>query len=134
MRSLPLDIAREGARRLLQCALETEIEEHVSRYTDLLTGEQRHAVVRNGYAPKRTVFTGVAPGEIQRPRVDERKASEVDATHERFSSGVLPRFLRKTPTIEGVVATLYLKGVSTNDFEMALKSIYGPRGSGRRHQ
>ena len=48
-----------------------------------------------------------------------------DRLHERFTSGVLPRFLRRTPTIEGVVATLYLKGISTNDFEAALQAIYG---------
>ena len=119
------EIAREGARKLLQRALEAEIEEHVSRYTDLLTGEHRQAVVRNGYGPERTVLTGVGAVEIQRPRVDERKATKVDPTHERFSSGVLPRFLRRTPTIEGAVAVLYLKGISTNDFDTALKAIYG---------
>lgn len=119
------EIAREGARRLLQRALEAEIETHLNRYTDLLTGEHRQAVVRNGHAPKRRVFTGVGPVEIQRPRVDERKASHIDASHERFSSGVLPRFLRRTPTIEGVVAVLYLKGISTNDFDLALQAIYG---------
>ena len=119
------EIAREGARRLLQRALEAEIETHVNRYTDLLTGEHRQAVVRNGHAPRRMVFTGVGPVEIQRPRVDERNASQIDASHERFSSGVLPRFLRRTPTIEGVVAVLYLKGISTNDFDLALQAIYG---------
>lgn len=119
------EIAREGARRLLQRALEAEIETHLNRYTDLLTGEHRQAVVRNGHAPKRRGFTGGGPVEIQRPRVDERKASHIDASHERFSSGVLPRFLRRTPTIEGVVAVLYLKGISTNDFDLALQAIYG---------
>lgn len=119
------EIAREGARRLLQCALEAEIETHLKHYADLVTGEQRQAVVRNGYAPKRTILTGVGPVEIQRPRVDERRAAELDRSHERFTSGVLPRFLRRTPTIEGVVAMLYLKGISTNDFDAALQAIYG---------
>jgi putative transposase len=119
------EVAREGARRLLQRALEAEIETHLNRYRDLVTEEQRQAVVRNGYAPKRKILTGVGPVEVRRPRVDERKASELDPGHRRFSSGVLPRFLRRTPTVEGMVAVLYLKGISTNDFDAALQAIYG---------
>jgi len=119
------EVAREGARRLLQRALESEIELHLERSTDLSTREQRQAVVRNGYAPKRTILTGVGPVEIQRPRVDERKAVEIDPSHERFISGVLPRFLRRTPTLEGTLAVLYLKGISGNDFDAALQAIYG---------
>jgi len=118
-------IAREGARRLLQQALEAEIEEHLDRHTDLFTQEQHKAVVRNGYAPERRILTGVGPVEVRRPRIDERKAVEQDRRHERFTSGVLPRFLRRTPTVEGVVAVLYLKGISTNDMETALQAIYG---------
>jgi putative transposase len=124
------EMARDGARRLLQRALEAEIEEHLKQYSDLLADEHRQAVVRNGYAPKRTILTGVGDVEIRRPRVDERKAIEIDPLHERFSSGVLPRFLRRTPTIEGVVAVLYLKGISTNDFDVALKAIYGEDAGG----
>lgn len=119
------EIAREGARKLLQRALEAEIESHLNQHADLVTSEHHQAVVRNGYAPKRTIFTGVGPVEIRRPRVDERIAIEVDSSHQRFASGVLPRFMRRTPTIEGAVAVLYLKGISTNDFDMALQAIYG---------
>lgn len=119
------EIAREGARRLLQHALEAEIEQHLNHYSDLLTEEQRHAVVRNGHAPDRTVLTGVGPVSIRRPRIDEREAVKLDCSHMRFSSGVLPRFLRRTPTVAGVVATLYLKGISTNDFDEAVRVIYG---------
>jgi putative transposase len=124
------EVAREGARKLLQRALEAEIETHLASHTDFVTGEQLRTVVRNGYAPKRTIATGVGPVDIRRPRVDERKAVELDPSHERFTSGVLPRFLRRTPTVEGVVATLYLKGISGNDFDVALKAIYGERAAG----
>ena len=119
------EVAREGARRLLQRALDAEIETHLNRYTGFVTEEQRQAVVRNGYAPKRRVLTGVGPVEVRRPRVDERKALQRDPSHQRFSSGVLPRFLRRTPTVEGMVAVLYLKGISSNDFDAALEAIYG---------
>jgi len=118
-------IAREGARSLLQRALEAEIANHLEQYAGLLTEDERKAVVRNGYAPERTIFTGIGPVVIQRPRVDEREAVKRNPEHKRFSSGVLPRFLRRTPTIEGVVATLYLKGISTNDFDSAIQAIYG---------
>ena len=119
------EIARTGARRLLQKALEAEIEAHVNGHVDLVDKDGHRAVVRNGYAPERTILTGVGPIEVSRPRVDERKALQADPTHEPFTSGVLPRFLRRTPTVEGVVAVLYLKGISTNDFDTALKAIYG---------
>jgi len=119
------EIAREGARSLLQRALEVEIAHHLEQYAEVLTADERRAVVRNGYAPQRTIFTGVGPVTVQRPRVDERQAVKENATHKRFTSGVLPRFLRRTPTIEGVVATLYLKGISSNDFDDALRAIYG---------
>lgn len=87
-------------------------------------------VVRNGRAPERTIHTGVGPVSVRRPRIDERPAVEHDGKHPRFFSGVLPRFLRRTPTIEGVVATLYLKGISTNDFDEALQAIYGEQAAG----
>jgi putative transposase len=118
-------IAREGARRLLQQALEAEIEEHLARHGDLLTQERHKAVVRNGYAPERQILTGVGPVKIRRPRIDERRAAEQGSQYQRFTSGVLPRFLRRTPTVEGMVAVLYLKGISTNEFEMTLRAIYG---------
>ena len=63
------------------------------------------------------------------PRVDERKAVAADARHELFTSGVLPRFLRRTPSVEGAVAVLYLKGISTNDFDSALQAIYGEQAA-----
>lgn len=119
------EIAREGARSLLQRALEVEIAHHLERYTEFVTEENQRAVVRNGYAPERSVFTGVGPVTIQRPRVDGREAVKRNPEHTRFTSGVLPRFLRRTSTIEGVVATLYLKGISTNDFDTAVRAIYG---------
>lgn len=123
------DIAREGARGILQAALEAEVEEHLARYEGLRDAEGRRAVVRNGHAPRRTILSGVGDVTIQRPRVDEREAEGMEG-HEPFRSGILPRFLRRTPTLEGALATLYLKGVSTNDFATALAAILGEGASG----
>jgi transposase-like protein len=122
-------IAREGAQRLLQAALETEVEEHLARYEELQGEDGRRVVVGNGHAPQRTILTGVGPVEIRRPRVDERKAQGKER-HEAFTSAILPRFLRRTPTLEGALAMLYLKGVSTNDFSRALAAILGEGAAG----
>jgi transposase-like protein len=124
------EIAREGARRVLQAALEAEVDEHVSRLSHLRDVEGRQMVVRNGHGPERIVQTAVGSLPVRRPRIDERKAVSDDKDHERFSSAILPRFLRRTPTLEGTIATLYLKGISTNDFPTALAGILGEGAKG----
>ena len=121
--------ARDGAQRILQAALESEVEAHLERCSMLRNRQGRKAVVRNGHGPERTILTGVGPLAVRRPRVDERGVGE-DPEHRRFCSGILPRFLRRTPTLEGALATLYLKGVSTNDFPTALAAIMGEGARG----
>jgi len=121
--------AREGAQRVLQAALETEVAEHLARYAQIRDERGRQEVVRNGHAPKRTILTGVGPITVSRPRVDERQAKGKEG-HELFTSAILPRFLRKTPTLEGALATLYLKGISSNDFSTALAAILGEQAGG----
>ncbi|WP_245874089.1 transposase, partial [Alkalispirochaeta sphaeroplastigenens] len=81
--------------------------------------------MRNGYGPQRSILTGIGSVSLRRPRVDEREAVQQNPNHKRFSSSILPAFLRRTPSIDGAVATLYLKGISSNDFESALHAIYG---------
>lgn len=122
-------LARSGAERILQRALEAEVEEHLRRFAELHDTDGRQAVVRNGHAPERTVYTGVGPVTIRRPRIDERVAKR-DEDHHAFSSAILPRFLRRTPTLEGALAVLYLKGISTNDFPTALAAILGESAKG----
>ena len=127
--SLLIETARNGAQQILQQALEAEIEAHLEGNREKLDEDGNREVVRNGHAPARTILTGVGPLEVSRPRVDERKAIASDPEHESFTSGVLPRFLRRTPSVEGVVAVLYLKGISTNDFDTALRAIYGEQAA-----
>lgn len=122
-------IAREGARTLLQAALEVEVEDHLNRYDHLRDEDGLRTVVRNGHAPRRLILTGVGPVALRRPRIDERRAKG-QGGHQEFSSSILPPFLRRTPTLEGALATLYLKGVSTNDFATALEAIMGEGAKG----
>jgi hypothetical protein len=67
-------IAREGAQKVLQAALEAEVAEHLKKYSCLRDEEGQRVVVGNGHAPERTILTGVGPVNVRRPRVDERKA------------------------------------------------------------
>ena len=122
-------IAREGARKLLQAALEAEVDEHLSCYQNFRDPDGHQVVVRNGHAPRRLALTGVGAVSVRRPRVDEREAQGMQG-HQRFTSEILPKFLRRTPTLEGCLATLYLKGVSTNDFSTALEAIMGEAAGG----
>jgi transposase-like protein len=109
---------------MLQVALEEEVAEFVERHRELRDAEGKQAVVRNGFAEQRTVCTGAGPLEIRRPRVDERKARG-EKGYEGFTSSILPRYMRRSPTMEGAIALLYLKGISTNDFPRALEGIFG---------
>ena len=125
MESTLREIARRSAQAVLQKALEAEVEAYLSSFAEAKDEEGHRTVVRNGHAPERSILTGVGALEISRPRVDDRKAVTDDSEHPRFASGILPRFLRRTPSVDGAVAVLYLKGISGNDFEAALKAIYG---------
>lgn len=114
---------------MLQVALDAEIDEHPKQYSHLLDDDGHRAVVRNGRGPERTVLTRIGSLEISRPRVDERKVAAV-AEYEPFTSPILPQFLRRTLTLEGTLATLYLKGISSNDFPAALAGILGAGAAG----
>lgn len=120
------DFVREGAKKLLQAAIEQEVEEHLIRYRDRVDGNGKRLVVRNGTMPERTVLTGAGPLCIQRPRVDDRGLDD----EERFTSRILPPFMRRAPSIDNLVPVLYLKGVSSDDFPAALEAILGPQVKG----
>jgi len=125
----PLDsIVRDGARRMLQAALESEVDAFLEEHAVLLDECGRRRVVRNGYLPTREIATGAGILEVSQPRVRD-KASIGD---ERivFSSKILPPYLRKSRSMEELIPWLYLKGVSTGDFGEALESLIGPSAKG----
>jgi len=117
--SLLEQIARKGARKMLQQALELEVEEYIQAHTQDTDSSGRRAVVRNGYHPSRSIVSGMGPLSIRQPRVDDRKQTR------RFASTILPRYLRRMPSINNLIPFLYLKGISTNDFSQALTAILG---------
>ena len=122
------ELARAGARQLLAQALEVEVAEFVERHQNKIDAEGRRQVVRNGYMPARDLVTGIGPVEIRQPRLDDRVLSE--GGEERFSSEILPRYLRRVPSVDNLIPILYLKGVSSGDMSEALASILGSDAAG----
>jgi len=121
------EILRKGAQRMLTQAIQQEVDEWIDERAELHDALGRHQVVRNGYLPKRTITTGIGPVDVQQPRVrDRRPADEA----EKFTSKILPPYLRKTKSIEELIPWLYLKGVSTGDFSEALAALLGEEAKG----
>ena len=126
-RSLPLwpldEVVRQGARQLVQRAVEVEVELFLERYQYLMDDQGHRQVVRNGSRPVRTIVTGAGPVEVATPRVDDR----ILARHgePRFTSALIPPYLRRTKHIEELLPVLYLKGISTGDFTEALAALLG---------
>jgi putative transposase len=121
-------IARDGARRALQKAIEQEVAEYLDDHRHHVDHAGHHLVVRNGHKPPRTILTGVGPLEVKQPRVDDRRVDE-NGVRFRFTSKILPPYLRKTKAIEDLVPWLYLKGISTGEMPDALVHL-GFDGSG----
>jgi putative transposase len=118
------EIAREGARKMLAEALNLEVAEYLSRHSSLRDDHGRALVVRNGKANPRKVTLGSGTVEITAPRVNDRRPGE------RFTSKILPPYLRRSAKVENLLPILYLKGLSSNDFQSALKDILGDNASG----
>lgn len=106
------EIARQGARRALQQAIEDEVADYINAHRDQLDASGHRLVVRNGHKPRRTILSGLGPIEVKPPRVDDRRIDE-NGVRFRFTSKILPPYLRKTQSIEDLVPWLYLKGIST---------------------
>jgi putative transposase len=122
------DILREGARRALQSAIEREVQEYVERNSHDLDEQGRRLVVRNGHHPARKIQSGNGSIEVRQPRVNDKRIDE-QGERIRFTSQILPPYLRKTKAIEELVPWLYLKGISSSDFPEALACL-GHDGSG----
>jgi len=125
----PLDeIIREGARRMLQAAIDAEVEEFVAAHADRRDEQGRRRVVRNGRLPSREILSGAGPLEVSQPWVRDKSPQGEERV--MFSPGVLPRYLRKTKAIEELIPWLYLKGISTGDFSEALQALVGEQAKG----
>jgi putative transposase len=115
---------REGARKLLHAALEAEVADYIQRHTHLRDEQERRLVVRNGHAQPRQIQTGVGSIAVRAPRVSDRRDEH------RFTSAILPPYLRRTPSLENLIPTLYLKGISTSAMPAALAPLLGPGAAG----
>lgn len=113
------EVLQEGARTLLAQAIEAEVAEFLARHADKRDAAGRLRLVRNGHLPERTIQTGIGDVAVKAPRVRDR-AGEL-----RFSSSILPPYLRRTKTLEEVLPWLYLKGISTGGFSEALAALLG---------
>lgn len=118
------EIARVGARKMLQQALENEVEEYLARTNDARTEDGQRAVVRNGHLPERAIQTGVGPLLIKQPRVRDKRGLK------KFASSILPPYLRRSPSIDTLIPLMYLKGISTSDFSEVLEAILGENAKG----
>lgn len=118
------EIVREGARRLLQHALELEVAEYVGKHALELGPGGRRLVVRNGWMKEREVQTGAGSIPVKRPRVHDMRQGE------RFTSSILPPYMRRAPSLEALIPALYLRGISTGDLQEALEAILGPHAKG----
>jgi putative transposase len=123
------DLAREGARRMLEAALMAEVASYVQRH-GCERDERGHAlVVRNGKAQPRQVTMGSGTVEIAAPRVNDRRV-DADGNRQRFTSAILPPYMRRSPKVAEVLPILYLRGLSTGDFQEALKALLGEEAAG----
>ena len=108
-------ILRDGARRALQAAIEREVDEYIERNRPFVDELGHRLVVRNGHHPARKIQSGAGPIEVRQPRVNDKRVDD-QGNRFRFTSQILPPYLRKTQAIEELVPWLYLKGISTSDF------------------
>ena len=121
------EIAREGARRMLMAALKAEAASFVALFGDELLPDGRQRVVRHGAGPERTIQTGIGPITVQRQKVRDRATDVPPEAKIRFSSNILPRWARRSKSLDALLPVLYLRGISTGDFQ---EGAGGPAGSG----
>ena len=131
-------IARDGARRMLMAALKAEADSFVAQFSEDLLADGRQRLVRHGAGPERVIQTGIGPIAVRRQKVrdrlpgsrmpafDERGATNVPAEAKiRFTSNILPKWARRSKSLDALLPALYLRGISTGDFQEALSAILG---------
>ncbi|HWK25513.1 MAG TPA: IS256 family transposase [Solirubrobacter sp.] len=129
--ALSLDaLAREGARRMIAAALEAEVADYIDRFAGELDEDGRRLVVRNGRARERKLTVGAGTVAVRAPRVNDKRVDPATGERRRFSSRILPAYARRSPKVTEVLPILYLHGLSTGDFEPALRDLLGEDASG----
>ena len=119
------ELLRSGARDLIAQAVEAELQVLLDQHADIRLSDGRQAVVRNGYLPERTVQTGIGDVEVKVPKVRDRSGSGI-----LFNSSLLPPYLKRARSVEELLPWLYLKGISTGDFQESLAALLGEQAKG----
>jgi transposase-like protein len=128
-RDILTEILRRGAQQMLAAAVENEVAEYIAAHAGERDADGRRLVVRNGRMSPRDIQTPIGPVDVARPRVNDKRV-DADGARHRFTSKILPPYLRRTKAIDELVPWLYLKGVSTGDFPEALQALLGPGAEG----
>jgi transposase-like protein len=118
-------VLRSGARRMLAQAIEAEAEAFLAAMKSERLPDRRERVVRHGHGPERQMQTGIGPVEVQRVKLRDRAADEAGAERIRFSSTILPRWARRTRSLDALLPVLYLRGVSMGDFQEGVGALLG---------
>ena len=119
------EIARDGARQMLMMALKAEAASFVAQFDEERLPDGRQRVVHHGQGPERTIQTGIGPIPVHRQKVRDRATGVPPETKIRFSSAILPKWARRTQSLDALLPVLYLRGVSTGDFQEALAALLG---------
>ena len=122
-------VLRRGAQRMLMQALEIEVQTYIDQFSDLRDERGHRQVVRNGHLPGREIQTGVGGIAVRQPRVNDKRIDD-EGKRVRFTSSILPPYLRRTKSLDALLPWLYLKGVSTGDFTDALTPLIGADAPG----
>ena len=117
------ELLKSGAQQLIRHAVEAELAEFMSQYSELQTEDGKTLVVRNGHLPERELQTGLGPVKV--PKVRSKSGEPV-----RFQSALVPPYVRKTKSLEAAIPWLYLKGISSGEMGEALKVLVGPDAKG----
>lgn len=119
-------VLREGARRLLAEAIEAEAEVFLQSMREERLSDGRVRFVRHGHGPERTIQTGIGAVPVQRVKVRDRAAAAGSPAHRVvFTSAILPKWARRTASLDALLPVLYLRGVSSGDFQEALAALLG---------
>lgn len=119
------DLIQQGARQIIQQAIETELAEMLDRFSNVTTISGKRTVVRNGYLPCRQIVTAVGPVSVSIPKVRDRSGSGI-----KFNSSIVPPYVRKSPRVSAALPWLYLRGISTGDMSQALSVLLGDDAKG----
>lgn len=119
------DLLRDGAQRLIQQAVEAELQTFMEQFSNKKLEDGRAAVVRNGHLPAREIQTGIGAVRVQIPKVRSKDGEPVS-----FQSALVPPYVRKSASLEAAIPWLYLKGISGGEMSSALETLVGAQAKG----